>query len=83
MVMKEKNIKWGQSNLRAGTFTDRENTVLVRMEAHPDLAHGLGVSYGGREVTLPVKPPEETLPLIMTLCSVRQAPWYQVNQLTC
>jgi hypothetical protein len=82
-VEKETMENVQQTNLRTSTFTDSKYAVLVRMEAHPNLAHWLGVSYGGREVAFPIKPSKETLPLIMTLRSVWQAPRYQVNHLTC
>ena len=44
------------ADLRPRTFADCDDPVLVRVEAHADLAHWLGIGHGGGEVALPVQP---------------------------
>lgn len=56
--------------LRPSTFTDSDDPVLFRVEAHADLAHWLGICDRCGEVALPVQPPVQTLPLIVPLGSV-------------
>jgi hypothetical protein len=67
--------------LRPGTLTNSDDPVLLRVEAHADLAHRLGIGHGRGEVALPVQPPIEPLPLIVPFGSVGQAPGYKVHHL--
>jgi hypothetical protein len=60
--------------LRLAAFTNRYDPVLVRVEAHTDLAHRLGVCHRCGEVTLPVQPPIQAFPLVVPLGCVGQAP---------
>lgn len=73
--------RWTSAYLRPSTFADRDDPVLFRVETHADLAHWLGICDRCGEVALPVQPPVQTLPLIVPLGSVGQAPRYQVRHL--
>lgn len=60
-----------------GALSDADNPVLVGVEDLPHLAHGLGVSGGGGEVTVQVQPPKEASPAVVPLGCVGQAPGHQ------
>uniref|UniRef100_A0A7C8ZBB6 Uncharacterized protein n=1 Tax=Opuntia streptacantha TaxID=393608 RepID=A0A7C8ZBB6_OPUST len=68
--------------LRSSTFTDCDYPILFRVKAHPHLAHWLRVSNGGWEVPFPIQPSKQTLPLVVPVCCVRQAPGNQINHLS-
>jgi hypothetical protein len=68
--------------LRSGTFTNSDDPVLIRVEAHADLAHWLGICHRCGEVALPVQPPIQAFPLIVPLGCVGQAPRDQVHNLS-
>lgn len=57
-------------HLRSGTFTNREYSVLLGVEAHSNLPHWLRVRDWSREIPFPVQPTEKPLPLIVPLCGV-------------
>lgn len=68
--------------LRACTFTNSKNPILIRMEAHSNFAHWLRICDGSWEVPLPIQPTKQSLPVIVSLSCVWQAPWYQINNLS-
>jgi hypothetical protein len=67
--------------LRSRTFTDCDDPILVRVEAHANLAHWLGVCHRSREIALPIQPTIKPFPLVVPFSCVRQAPRDQVHQL--
>lgn len=71
-----------ETYLRSSAFTNCDYPILIRMKAHPNLAHRLGVGNRGWEVSFPIQPSKQTLPLVVPFCSVWQAPRNQIHQLS-
>lgn len=69
--------------LGSSTFTDSNDPVLLRMEAHADLPHWLRIRYRSGEIALPVQPTVQSFPLIVPFGCVGQAPRDQVHHLPC
>lgn len=63
--------------LRASALPDRHDAVLLWVEHLAHLAHGLGVSGGGGEVTLEVQAAEQSAPAVVAVGCVGQAPGHE------
>lgn len=61
--------------LRASTFSDGNEPVLLGMQNATLLAHRLRVSYRRGEVPVPVDPTIQTGPLVMAIAGMGKAPW--------
>jgi hypothetical protein len=63
-----------RKSLAAGTLPDAHNAVLLRVDHHALLAHGLRVGNRRSKVAVPVEAPVQTGPMIVAVPSVREAP---------
>lgn len=65
-------MKLRNAYLGTSTFTNSDDAVLLWVEAHAYLAHGLGIGNRDREVSIQVKAAKQPLPLVVPSGCIRQ-----------